>query len=81
MAPSLPYGPIGASSVILCVDMQGLFAEPTEWSTPWMKRVLPLVVDLVAARPQQTVCTASSPPRGRGRGRARGDATTAAGPA
>ena len=37
--------------------MQGLFAEPTEWSTPWMKRVLPLVVELAGAHPAQTVFT------------------------
>ena len=57
MTHSLPYGPLDTSAINLCVDMQGLFAEPTEWSAPWMKRVLPLVVELVAARPRQTVFT------------------------
>ena len=50
--------------------MQGLFAEPTEWSTPWMKRVLPRVVELAAARPAQTVFTrfipAARPGQGQG---------------
>jgi nicotinamidase-related amidase len=67
---SLPHGPLGNSCVHLCVDMQGMFAEPTEWSTPWMKRVLPLVVEIAAAHPAATVFTrfipAAAPGRGQG---------------
>jgi hypothetical protein len=27
--------------VHICVDMQRLFAEPTEWQMPWLEKVLP----------------------------------------
>jgi nicotinamidase-related amidase len=57
MAEGLKFGPLGDSAVHLCVDMQRMFAEPTDWRTPWMERVLPLVVTLVAPRPERTVFT------------------------
>jgi nicotinamidase-related amidase len=53
----LRYGPLGDNCVHLCVDMQRLFAEDTEWRTPWMDRVLPKVQQLVAARPVRTIFT------------------------
>jgi nicotinamidase-related amidase len=53
----LRYGPLSPNTVHICVDMQRLFAEDTEWKTPWMKRVLPKVVDLVRAHPDQTIFT------------------------
>jgi len=46
-----------ANAVHLCVDMQRLFCEPTEWQTPWMERILPNVVRLVEARPGRTAFT------------------------
>ncbi len=46
----------------LCIDMQNVFAEDTEWRTPWMPRVLPRVVQLVAFRPERTVFTRFLPP-------------------
>jgi nicotinamidase-related amidase len=49
--------PLGPHCVHLCVDMQNLFAEGSQWHTPWMKRVLPMVERLVAAHPDQTVFT------------------------
>ena len=53
----LRYGALGGSCVHICVDMQRLFAEPTEWQMPWMEKVLPAIVDLVSAHPEQTVFT------------------------
>ena len=57
MAPAIRYGPLGESCIHLCVDMQRMFAEPTDWSTPWMNRVLPLVQELAEAHAEQTVFT------------------------
>ena len=52
----------------ICVDMQRLFAEPTEWQTPWMDRVLPKVTELVARRPERTIFTRFLPARRPGEG-------------
>lgn len=49
-------------TVHLCVDMQGMFAEETDWQTPWMKRVLPVVDELAGHRPQDTIFTRFMPP-------------------
>ncbi len=46
-----------SSAVHLCVDMQRLFNRGGVWETPWMERVLPIVVELVAWRPERTVFT------------------------
>jgi nicotinamidase-related amidase len=43
--------------------MQRMFAEDTEWFTPWMARVLPLVVSLVELDPSRTIFTRFIPPR------------------
>lgn len=56
-AGGLRYGPVGDAYIHLCVDMQRMFAEDTAWRTPWMTRVLPQVVRLVAAAPERTVFT------------------------
>lgn len=53
----LRHGAMGQEAVHLCVDMQRLFAEDTDWSTPWMKRVLPEVVRLCEHRPERTCFT------------------------
>jgi nicotinamidase-related amidase len=58
----LPYGPLTARTVHLCVDMQNLFAEDTPWHTPWMPRVLPVVERLAARHPARTVFTRFIPP-------------------
>nr|WP_207448448.1 isochorismatase family cysteine hydrolase [Roseomonas marmotae] len=52
----------------LCVDMQKLFAEGSEWHTPWMKRVLPMVEQLVAAHPDRTIFTRFIPLKHPGEG-------------
>jgi nicotinamidase-related amidase len=55
--PGLHFGPLGPNWVHLCVDMQRMFAEETEWHAPWMERVLPQVVRLVEMGPERTVFT------------------------
>ncbi|WP_055048685.1 cysteine hydrolase [Devosia sp. A16] len=59
----LHFGPLGANWIHLCIDMQRLFAEQTEWQAPWMERVLPEVVRLVEMQPERTVFTRFIPPR------------------
>ena len=46
MASALRFGPLGPRAVHLCVDMQTLFAERTDWHVPWLERVLPAVTRL-----------------------------------
>jgi nicotinamidase-related amidase len=53
----LHFGPLGLNWVHLCVDMQRMFAERTDWHAPWMKKVLPQVVRLVEMGPERTVFT------------------------
>ena len=69
-AAGLAHGPLGESSLHLCVDMQRLFAPGGPWPVPWAQRVLPLIEELVASHPQQTVFTrfvpAAKPGDGRG---------------
>jgi nicotinamidase-related amidase len=61
--PGLHFGPLGSNWVHLCIDMQRMFAERTEWHAPWMERVLPQVVRLVEMGPERTVFTRFIPPR------------------
>ena len=62
MASALRFGPLGPRAVHLCVDMQTLFAERTDWHVPWLERVLPAVARLAEARRSQTVFTRFVPP-------------------
>jgi hypothetical protein len=39
----------------LCVDMQRMFTQETDWYMPWSNRVMPRVIDLVKASPEHTV--------------------------
>src|SRR5262245_13816757 len=57
-------GPIGGgrhvtmpieNAVHLCVDMQRIFAKGGIWETPWMERILPTIVEIVARHPERTV--------------------------
>src|SRR4051812_44459970 len=64
----LRYGPLGESCVHMCVDMQRMFAEKTEWHMPWMERVLPIITVLVAAYPARTIFTRFIPAREPGQG-------------
>lgn len=64
----LQYGPLGASAAHLCVDMQRLFTEGTDWHTPWMERVLPVVERIACAWPERTLFTRFIPARRPGEG-------------
>ncbi|MBR0875347.1 cysteine hydrolase [Bradyrhizobium tropiciagri] len=64
----LNYGPPGASAVHICVDMQRMFAQPTERKMPWLSRVLPNVVEITAAHPERTIFTRFIPARKAGEG-------------
>jgi nicotinamidase-related amidase len=63
MTDDLKFGALGPNAVHLCIDMQRLFAEDTEWHTPWIDRVLPQVESMVAVRPERTVFTRFVPPQ------------------
>lgn len=58
----LAFGPLGESWVHLCIDMQRMFAEPTDWQTPWLPIVLPKVIQLVELAPERTLFTRFVPP-------------------
>jgi nicotinamidase-related amidase len=62
MASGLRFGPVGPKAIHLCVDMQTLFAERTDWHVPWLERVLPAVTRLSEARRERTVFTRFVPP-------------------
>lgn len=47
----------------IAVDMQCLFAEPTEWFVPWLPRVLPNVLEIARRHPDRTIFTRFMPPR------------------
>jgi len=57
----LPF-PLTERSVHLCVDMQRIFSAEGPWPTPWMERVLPVVVTLASRHPERTVFTRFIPP-------------------
>jgi hypothetical protein len=43
MASAFRFGPLGPGAVHLCVDMQTLFIERTDWHVPWLEHVLPAI--------------------------------------
>nr|WP_147027529.1 cysteine hydrolase [Methylobacterium oxalidis] len=49
--------------------MQGMFAEQTEWHTPWMERVRPNVARIVEAQAARTLFTRFIPAERPGEGR------------
>jgi nicotinamidase-related amidase len=60
--------PLTATSIHLCVDMQRLYAQGTEWALPWMPRVLPQIVALCELGPERCVFTRFIPARRSGQG-------------
>jgi nicotinamidase-related amidase len=48
---------IASSTVHLCIDMQRLFDRDGIWPTPWLPRVLPIVVNIVERAPARTLFT------------------------
>jgi nicotinamidase-related amidase len=65
---TLRYGPPGNGAVHLCVDMQRMFAEGTDWKMPWLERVLPNIVSITSAHPERTIFTRFIPARKPGQG-------------
>jgi nicotinamidase-related amidase len=55
--------PLGPNAVHLCIDMQNLFAPGAPWATPWMERVMPLILRLASHAPARTVFTRFIPPQ------------------
>jgi nicotinamidase-related amidase len=56
MAEATACEPI-SHAMHLCIDMQNIFSSAGIWPTPWMDRVLPGIVRLVAHDPARTVFT------------------------
>lgn len=52
----------GNRTVHLCLDMQRLFGLDGPWPTPWLERVMPVVIRLVERAPSRTVFTRFIPP-------------------
>jgi nicotinamidase-related amidase len=46
----------------IAVDMQCLFAEPTDWFVPWLSKVLPNVREIARHHPDRTIFTRFIPP-------------------
>jgi nicotinamidase-related amidase len=53
----ITFGPLGPHCIHLCVDMQRLFAENTEWHMPWMERVRPVVEQIARRHADETIFT------------------------
>jgi nicotinamidase-related amidase len=66
---ALRFGPLTETCVHLCVDMQRLFAEETEWHTPWMDRVRPKVHAISQTHAESTTFTRFIPAKHPGEGR------------
>lgn len=61
MAATGPIEPI-TDAVHLSIDMQNIFSRGGIWETPWMERVLPLIVGVAAHYPARNVFTRFIPP-------------------
>jgi len=64
MAVATRVEPI-TGAVHLSIDMQNIFAPGGVWATPWMERVLPLIVEITARYPARTVPSRSNSSRRR----------------
>jgi nicotinamidase-related amidase len=56
MALPQSFEPI-SNAVHLSIDMQNVFAPGGIWATPWMERVLPVIVGIAELNPPRTVFT------------------------
>ena len=59
---------IGARFVHVCVDMQRLFGEGTDWALAWMPRVLPCIIRICERSAAHTIFTRFVPARRPGEG-------------
>ena len=64
----LRWGSLAEHAVHICVDMQRMFAETTEWKMPWLPRVLPNIVLIAGAHPERTIFTRFIPAKEPGQG-------------
>ena len=64
----LRYGAPGEATIHLCVDMQRMFAEGTDWNMPWLERVLPNIISITSTHPERTIFTRFIPARKPGQG-------------
>jgi nicotinamidase-related amidase len=60
----LRYGPLKASTVHLCIDMQRLFAEDSPWASPAIARALPAVLEICRHKAAHSVFTRFMCPTG-----------------
>lgn len=60
--------PLDGEVTHLCVNMQRMFSEPTEWMMPWSAKVLPHITALVEFQPAKTIFTRFIPARRPGQG-------------
>ena len=65
----LLHGALGAGCAHLCVDMQRIFDHETPWRTPWLRRILPNVVEIARAHSHKTAFTRFIPVDRPGEGR------------
>ena len=54
---ALRFGPLGADTVHVCVDMQRLFGEKTQWHTPALAGIMANTARVVAHAPARTIFT------------------------
>jgi nicotinamidase-related amidase len=54
---ALPFGPLDARTLHLCIDMQRIFLEPGPWYCPAGLAVLPAALDLVEHAPERSLFT------------------------
>lgn len=59
----LIFGPIGANTVHLCVDMQRMFGPGQPWAVPWMDTIMPQLEALASRHAEATIFTRFVPPR------------------
>ena len=48
---------LGANCAHVCVDMQRMFIEPTQWHAPWMAKVVPAIEAIVEPHARRTIFT------------------------
>lgn len=51
------------TAIHLCIDMQRMFAEPTDWQVVWLPRILPAVLEIARRHARHTLFTRFMPPR------------------
>ncbi len=60
---ALPFGSLGREAVHLCIDMQRLFSEKTDWHTPGVAEVTPPIVRIAQHAPERAIYTRFRAPK------------------